>query len=115
MMSDPKLKAGFWVRATLRQCQSAGLNAVVVHKGDEDSGAIMIKVFRPGIGCELYTQTRDAQARLCWLRSTGSEPVAESKADQIIARSRENDGDLWVVEIETRTQGTPILENILGG
>lgn len=113
-MSDPKLKAGFWVRATLRQCSALGLMAVVARKGDEDSGAILVKVNRGPLGFQVYSQVRDSQSRLAWLCTTGAQPVAEPAADQVIAKAVDVDWDIWVVEIEDRSGATSILENILG-
>ena len=115
-MSELKLKAGFWVRALLRQCAALGVTAVIARKGDEDSGAVMVKFYRGPVGCQVFAQVRDAQARLAWLCTTGAEPVPEFQADQALAKAAHVDGDLWVVEIEDRTGvADGVLENILGG
>lgn len=91
-----------------------GLNAVVARKGDEDSGAVLIKVMRGSEGFLVYSQVRDANARLAWMCVTGAVPVPEAAADQIIAKAIDVDWDIWVVEIEDRSGAVSILENILG-
>ncbi len=88
--------------------------AVVARKGDEDSGAILVKVNRGPLGFQVYSQVRDSQSRLAWLCTTGAQPVAEPAADQVIAKAVDVDWDIWVVEIEDRSGATSILENILG-
>ena len=113
-MSEPKLKAGFWVRATLRRCSTIGLMAVVARMGDEDLGAVLIKINRGSNGFQVYSQVRDANARLAWMCSTGQDPVAEADADRIIAKAVDRDADLWVVEIEDPSGAQSILENVLG-
>jgi hypothetical protein len=114
-VSEAKLKARLWVQAVIRQCGSLGIPAVVVKKGDEDAGVVLVKLNRGAAGCEVFTQVRDAEGKLAWLRATGAEPVPEQSADAYIARQREVDWDLWVVEIEDRLGRTPFLDRILAG
>jgi hypothetical protein len=112
-MTEPKLKARLWVQAALRRCDIENIPAVVVKKGDVDSGAILVKLNRGADGCELFTQVRDNEGRLAWMRSTGPVPVPEDKVDAAIARAREVDWDLWVIEVEDRAGRVPFLERIL--
>ena len=115
-MSDLKLKAGFWVRATVRQCAAQGLMAVIARMGDEDSGAIMVKVYGGPANCRVFSQVRDVHAQLAWMCATGAVPVSESEADQLIAKAVKIDSDVWVLEIEDQSQGAvSILGNVLGG
>ena len=93
---------------------SLGLNAVIARKGDEDSGAILIKVMQGRDGFLVYSQVRDVNARLAWMCVTEANPVAEAVADQVIAKAVDVDWDLWVVEIETKSGASSILDNILG-
>jgi GMP synthase (glutamine-hydrolysing) len=112
---EPRLKARLWVQAALRQCGAQGIMAVVARHGDDDSGAVLVKLNRGPEGCEVFTQVRDGAGRAGWLRGTGAEPVAEPVADAYIARQRDIDSDLWVVEIEDRQGRLPFLDHILAG
>ena len=115
-MSDLKLKSGFWVRATVRRCAAMGVTAVIGRMGDEDSGAILVKFYRGPAGCQVFSQVRDAQARLAWMCVTGSDLVPEAQADQILAKAVDRDSDLWVLEIEDRMgSALVVLENVIGG
>lgn len=113
-MSEPKLKAKLFVHASLRRCSIEGIPAVVVRKGDEDAGTVVVKLNRGAEGCEVFTQVRDSQGRLAWLRATGPAPVPEDKADSFIARSRDIDWDLWVIEVEDRLGRVPFIDNLVG-
>ncbi len=114
-MSEPRLKAKLWVHAVIRQCSVLAIPAMVVRKGDEDAGAVLIKLNRGAAGCEVFTQVRDGAGEAAWLRATGPEPVAEDKADSYITRQRDYDCDLWVLEIEDREGRLPFLERIMNG
>ena len=114
-MTEPKLKARLWVQATIRRCGVLGVPAVVVKKGDDEAGVVLVKLNRGAAGCEVFSQVRDAAGRLAWLRATGPQPVPEDKADSYIARQREVDSDLWVLEVEDREGRLPFDEPILGG
>jgi hypothetical protein len=81
----------------------------VVARGDDDAGAILLKL-NAGVseGCSVLTQARGQDGELLWMRATGPVPVAEADADAYIARQRQRDPDIWVVEIEHREAGNVI-------
>ena len=74
--------------------------AALIRRGDEDAGAVLIKVNRVGLGCQVYSQVRDEHGQLAWFAGTGAELVLESEADTYIQRQVSYDADLWVVEVE---------------
>jgi hypothetical protein len=114
-MTEPRLKARLWIHAAIRQCTVLGIPAMVVRKGDEDAGAILVKLNRGAGGCEVFTQVRDGAGEPAWLRATGPEPVEEARADSYIERQRAFDCDLWVLEVEDRHGRLPFLDRILDG
>lgn len=100
---QPRLKSGLWVRALIRRYDGQAIPATVLRKGDEDAGAILIKVSRPKRGCVVLDRTQDLAGELVWRRATGLDPVDEATADSYIARQAGRDPDLWVIEIEAGT------------
>ena len=110
-----RLKSELWVKAYLRRCAGAGLPGVVVRRGDEDAGAIFIKIARLDRTADLYGPAPagfsggDGERR--WTLVAG--PAAdEAQIDELLAREHRLDPDLWVVEIEDR-QGRGFLEDWL--
>ena len=49
-----RLRAEFWVKAYIRRCAVEGASAVVVRHGDDDAGAIFIKVDRLDGTCLVF-------------------------------------------------------------
>ena len=90
-----RLKTSIWVQATLR----AGLNGVVLHKGDADAGGLLV-VLRGREGLAVFSRITGPDGEPAWLRAVGSEPLAEVDADAYIARQTARDPDLWVIELE---------------
>jgi hypothetical protein len=95
-----RLRSGFWISAQVRLCDQAFIPVVVLHKGDPDAGAILLKLNRLAAGCEVLTQVRNLDGTPAWMRGTGEAPVKEEDADAYIVRQRGRDPDLWVLEIE---------------
>ena len=101
-----RLRAEIWVKAYLRRCAAAGKSAVVVRHGDDDAGAIYIRVnrldgtsllFGPSpAGLGIVAEDRRWTPRL----SPAGNPDAE--VDALLEREARFDPDLWIVEIETR-------------
>lgn len=112
-MSDANLKSKIWVQALIRQCELNGAMAMVVHKGDPDAGAVLVKINTLGQGCMVLSQVRTGAGEKAWMRATGEAFVDEATADAYIARQRGYDEDLWVVEIEDREGRHPLADRIL--
>lgn len=105
------LKAGFWVRATLRRFNQDGLMAVIAHKGDEDAGSIFIMLTDRQGRIAILQEQGDT-----WHRQSFEDSEAESalmQASSYMERQKRYDPDLWIIEIDVPDSSTP-LEHELG-
>lgn len=104
-----RLKTELWVRAYVRRRQSEGAYAAIVRHGHDEAGAVLIKINRLDGQAALYgpapmsfSDTPDDLGERRFARLHEAEWVSERQADEIVARQRSYDEDLWVIEVEDR-------------
>ena len=91
-----RLKAHVVVGAVLRRAQAAGVFATVLHRGDPDGGVIFA-VLRDAEGERLYAYEHESG----WALRTAEALTGAQMSDRI-AKERDFDRDLWVVELDGR-------------
>ena len=101
-----RIKAGIWVSAYLRRLNAMAVPALVVRRGDADAGAIYIKInmldgqallLRPAVAGK-----EGAEDERFWSLAFAAARQ-EPEVDRYLARQREFDADLWVIEVEDRS------------
>ncbi len=101
-----RLKSEVWVKAYLRRCQSEGVPVVIVRRGDESAGAIFICVDRLDGTVSLYgpapSGSVGSESERQWVSCFGPRPTNQPDVYSYLARQREFDPDLWIIEIEDR-------------
>ncbi|WP_045836031.1 DUF1491 family protein [Hyphomicrobium sp. 99] len=101
-----RLKSEIWVKAYLRRCQVNGATGVVVRHGDDDAGAIFIKIIRSDQTAAVFSPAPagldDADIDRRWVSRFKQGFVAEADAEALLKREAEFDSDIWVIEIEDR-------------
>ena len=112
-MTDDRLRTELWVMAHIRLCTATGVPATVAHRGEPNSGTLLLKINRLEHGCRILSQTRDLDGRLAWLVAFDGGLVTEADADGYIQRAVDRDPDLWVIEIEHRDGWHPFGGTII--
>lgn len=107
-----RLRAEFWVKAYIRRCAVQGAAAVVVRHGDDDAGAIYIKINRLDGTCLLLGPApaglSGIESDRRWVMCLSAAGAGEADADAFVAREANFDPDIWLVEVEDR-QGRHFL------
>jgi len=111
MESTPRLKAGIFVRATIRRAEVAGASAFILRKGAEEAGAIILKIARLDGSVLVLNQVRLGDGRLAWAKALG-DWVPEARAVQWCDGQVKFDPDLWLLEIEDR-QGRAFVDEAI--
>lgn len=101
-----RLRSEIWVKAFIRRCAVEGAAAVVVRHGDNDAGAIFIKVSRLDGTCRVFGPAPagldDTATDRRWTVRLGGCDKPDRDADAYLAREADFDPDLWIVELEDR-------------
>jgi hypothetical protein len=101
-----RLKSEIWVKAYLRRCAAHGASGVVARHGDDDAGAIFIKVVRPDQMAAVFSPApaglKDADFDRRWVSRFAQGFVADREAEDLLRQEMRFDSDLWIVEIEDR-------------
>lgn len=111
-----RLRSDIWVKAYLRTCSVNGANAVVARHGDDDAGAIYIKIVKLDRTAIAYGPAPagldGAAIDRRWIRLTRSSEAPERDVDHMLMREAEFDPDLWIIEVEDRN-GRSFLDDWL--
>ena len=99
----PRLPTHLWVEAEIRRLGTLGHPVYVIAKGDLAGGLVLQKISDLLGKSRLLGLERDLNGRLGWVDAlSAGGPIPEQEADAYIARARQRDPDLWVIEIEDR-------------
>jgi len=95
-----RLTAEFWVQAYLARLRLQEIPAFVVAHGDDTAGAVLVKLNTLDGRVRAFQRSFDLMsgARRWVVLSEGEERAV----DEIIAKQRSFDPDLWVIEVEDR-------------
>src|SRR3546814_2868034 len=92
-MLEGRLPAELWIKAHMRRCIAEGIPAVVVHRGEKNSGMLILKINQLAAGVRVISQTRDMEGAIAWMPALGGGLVAEAEADAYIERALKRDPD----------------------
>jgi hypothetical protein len=111
-----RLKSDIWVKAYIRRCAGAGLSAVVVRHGDDDAGAIFIRINRLDGTSVLFGPSpaglSGAEEDRRWVSCLAESGVEDEVVETYLKREAQFDTDLWIVEVEAR-DGAHLLDDWL--
>ena len=95
-----RLPAALEVSALLRQVSAAGGFAMVVAKGEPDSGAIMVVILENGADSRAYERMPTADGERAWNLTRRQDRLKPQEFADYLARRRAQDSDLWIIELD---------------
>ena len=111
-----RLKSEIWVKAYLRAAAVRGAHGAVVRHGDDEAGAVFIKVTRRDGTATLFGPAPsgfdEGSRERRWVPFLKGQAVSEQIVDDAIAQEFGFDSDIWVIEIES-ADGTHFLDGWL--
>lgn len=104
-----RLTADFWVGAYLARLRLADIPVFVTQRGDATAGAVLVKSATLDGRARVFQRSFDlATGDRAWIVLAEG---AEADVDAIVARARQRDPDLWVIEVEDRAGRTLLDED----
>ena len=95
-----RLTAEFWVQAYLTRLRLWDIPAFVTAHGDDTAGAVLIKLNTLDGQAKAFQRSFDLMSGArAWVTLAEGE---ERAVDDSIAKQRNFDPDLWVIEVEDR-------------
>jgi hypothetical protein len=95
-----RLPAHLEVASLLRRAQAGGGFAVVLHKGDRESGTILVSLTDRGRPSRLFERLPRADGRPVWTVARCEEAADPQAYAEYLARRVRQDTDLWVIELD---------------
>jgi len=110
-MSD-RLTSQFLVSALIRRAEAAGGSAMVLHKGEAISGAIVVQLVERGENIGLFERVTGLDGRVVLVPTGPKNPIVFSDLTQYMARRTGSDPDIWFVELDVAS-GEQLAAEIL--
>ena len=101
-----RLTSDIWVAAYLTRLRLANIPAFVTAKGDPTAGNVMVKLNTLDGRARAFQRIYDATGARIWI-TLAEGPDAEVEAS--LAKQRQFDRDIWIIEVEDR-QGRHLLD-----
>jgi hypothetical protein len=96
----PRLTSRMTIDALLRRVQAAGGFATVLARGDDTAGAILLVCAERGATTALLERTVDLDGQYRWTRCGPQDVESQTERDSYIQRRRDQDPDLWLIELD---------------
>ena len=106
-MPQARLKSKIIIDAIIRICSDRGLPVTVARLGDPDAGNIYIKVSNIVYDCLIYTQQKQTDETVKWVKTPTNNILSETQADAYLERQTKYDKDIWIVEVEDPKHRNP--------
>ena len=103
-----RLASDMWVSAYLTRLRMEAIPAFITSKGDATAGAVLVKIALMNGTAEAFQRRFDFETGdRIWMSLAQGD---ERDVDAAIAKQRDFDPDLWVVEVED-PKGRHLLED----
>lgn len=96
----PRLTSAMRVAALLRLARDAGGFPVVLARGDETAGAILVVMREKGRNPVAFEPVMAMDGRYRWARISREDLTQEIDFNDFIQRRQQRDPDLWLIELD---------------
>lgn len=100
MEEEPRLPAHVEVSALIRRTQAEGGFAMVLRRGDDDAGTLLVVVTEGGRNGRAYERMPLPDGTRGWHCSKSQDPESPMDFEEWLDRRKRQDSDLWLVELD---------------
>lgn len=95
----PRLTSAMFAAALIRRAESEGGFGVIVSKGDETAGALLVILLEKGGNARVLERALQADGSYAW-QAVAQNTENEEEFSALLRRKRQIDPDLWIVELD---------------
>ena len=95
-----RIPANLEVSGLIRAAHAAGGFAAVLHKGEPDSGTILVVALENGGIARLFERMPQLDGSRKWVESRVQDIDRKSEFDAYLARRSGQDPDVWIIELD---------------
>ncbi len=95
-----RLTSAMQVALVMRRVQAAGGTAMLLKRGEESGGAILIAATEKGRNTGLYERILQPGSGYEWIRIGPQDIENTEEFEGYLSRRKARDPDLWVVELD---------------
>ena len=95
----PRVTTSIYVNALVRRVNAAGGMAMVLAKGDETAGALLLITLENGVNTGLWERAWTSAGAYRWTQVSSQVIENEEEISNLCARRRAADPDLWILEL----------------
>ena len=110
-----RLPAALEAQAFLRRAATLGGHGALLHRGDPDRGAILLLVTERGEHVALLERMLSAGGDYRWQPSASARESDPQRVAQYVERRRQQDRDIWILELDIVPAERFIAETIAEG
>jgi hypothetical protein len=96
----PRLATSVLVGGLIRKAQGEGGFAAVLARGDAQAGSVVVILLERGGNPRILERLLQGDGRYAWLPSQGQTTENIEDVPAFVARRRQFDPDLWVLELD---------------
>lgn len=95
-----RLPARLEVDGLLRQVQSVGGFACVLHKGEPDAGTILVVLTENARNTRVYERMPQPDGTRGWACSRAQDNENKQEFEDYLTRRAQQDPDVWIIELD---------------
>jgi hypothetical protein len=112
---DARLPARLEALALLRLVQTQGGFGTVIHKGDADSGSILVVLTENGTNSRVYERLPSVEGDRIWVLAKKQDAEDTREFSEYLDRRAQQDPDSWIIELDVADAQRFIAETTATG